>query len=199
MGGPVQNRTLLATASPHTVLFHKATPMSIRPLRRPLAEENAASHADPTETATHRVARLLCQDPAQDWRLRDLADLVHLSISQLGRAFSQRFGMSPIQYLSHVRAHRLAELLVTTDLPIGVAMAQVGWHSRPRGTSVHRDCWGQPIRVSTRRNPASRPNMPVLRTVPGMIPVTPTQYPSSGGANRPVAGMASRVPAWARV
>ncbi|PXA80746.1 hypothetical protein DCC26_03645 [Auritidibacter sp. NML120779] len=130
MGGPVQNRTLLATASPRTVLFHKARPMSIRPLRRPLAEENAASHADPTETATHRVARLLCQDPAQDWRLRDLADRVHLSISQLGRAFSQRFGMSPIQYLSHVRAQRLAELLVTTDLPIGVAMAQVGWHSR---------------------------------------------------------------------
>ncbi|WP_407918948.1 helix-turn-helix transcriptional regulator [Corynebacterium timonense] len=62
--------------------------------------------------------------------LRDLAALVHLSVSQLGRAFTQRFGMPPMRYLAHVRAHRLAELLVETDLPVNVAMTRVGWHSR---------------------------------------------------------------------
>lgn len=38
--------------------------------------------------------------------------------------------MLPIQYLAHVRAHRLAELLIETELPIDVAMNRVGWHSR---------------------------------------------------------------------
>lgn len=82
------------------------------------------------ETSTELAARLLAEAPQRDWRLRDLADLVHLSTSQLGRAFSQRFGMPPIQYLAHLRAHRLAELLIETDLPIGAAMTQVGWRSR---------------------------------------------------------------------
>ena len=35
-----------------------------------------------------------------------------------------------MRYLAHVRAHRLAELLVETDLPIGVAMTRVGWRNR---------------------------------------------------------------------
>lgn len=82
------------------------------------------------ETATELAARLLAEAPERDWRLRDLATLVHLSVSQLSRAFSQRFGMPPMRYLAHVRAHRLAELLIGTDLPIGVAMNRVGWRSR---------------------------------------------------------------------
>lgn len=83
-----------------------------------------------SETASEQAARLLTEAPERDWRLRDLAALVHLSVSQLGRAFTQQFGMPPIQYLAHVRADRLAELLIETDLPIGVAMNRVGWHSR---------------------------------------------------------------------
>lgn len=82
------------------------------------------------ETATELAARLLAEAPERDWRLRDLATLAHLSTSQLGRAFTQRFGMPPMRYLAHVRAHRLAELLVETGLPVGVAMTHVGWHSR---------------------------------------------------------------------
>lgn len=82
------------------------------------------------ETAAEQAARLLAEAPERDWQLRDLASLVHLSVSQLGRAFTQRFGISPMRYLARVRARRLAELLVETDLPIGVAMSRVGWHSR---------------------------------------------------------------------
>lgn len=104
--------------------------MSIDPSWRVCPDETTPSQTCPTETAAHHAARLLAQDPGRDWRLQDLADLVHLSTSQLGRAFSQRFGMPPIQYLAHVRAHRLAELLIETDLPIGAAMTQVGWRSR---------------------------------------------------------------------
>ena len=104
--------------------------MSIEPSWRVCPDETTASHACPSETAAYRAARLLAQAPGRDWRLRDLAERVHLSTSQLGRAFSQRFGMPPIQYLAHVRAHRLAGLLIETDLPIGVAMTQVGWRSR---------------------------------------------------------------------
>lgn len=79
---------------------------------------------------------LLAEHPERDWRLKDLAAEVHLSTSQLGRVFNRHFGMPPMQHLSRVRAHRLALLLQETGLPIGVAMARVGWHSR--GHAAHQ-------------------------------------------------------------
>lgn len=94
------------------------------------------------ETATERAARLLDEAPERDWRLRDLATLVHLSVSQLGRAFTRRLGMPPMRYLAHIRAHRLAELLVETDLPIGVAMTKVGWRSRGHAARQFTDVVG---------------------------------------------------------
>ncbi len=93
-------------------------------------EHGRAPDPGPSEIAVQRAARLLAECPERAWRLHDLADRVHLSTSQLGRAFSLRFGMAPMQYLARVRAHRLAQLLVETDLPIGVAMSRVGWSSR---------------------------------------------------------------------
>lgn len=107
--------------------------MSIEPRRQACLDEtdhDRAPDTGPSEIAVQRAARLLAECPERAWRLHDLAALVHLSTSQLGRIFSQRFGMPPMQYLAHVRAHRLARLLVETDLPIGVAMTQVGWSSR---------------------------------------------------------------------
>ncbi|OKL50748.1 helix-turn-helix transcriptional regulator [Buchananella hordeovulneris] len=101
-----------------------------RQTRPDTAETSGAAELSASETAAEQAARLLTEAPERDWRLRDLAALVHLSVSQLGRVFAQRFGMPPMRYLAHVRARRLAELLVETDLPIGVAMSRVGWHSR---------------------------------------------------------------------
>lgn len=82
-----------------------------------------------TDAAT-QAALLLASHPEHRWTLTDLAQRVHLSRSQLERVFGDRFGRSPMSFLMRVRARRLAHLLVTTDLPIGDAMAQVGWHSR---------------------------------------------------------------------
>lgn len=81
-------------------------------------------------TYAEKTAHILASHPERDWRLRDLADEVHLSTSQLGRVFMDHFGVPPMQYLARVRAHRLARLLAETDLPVGMAMRRVGWHSR---------------------------------------------------------------------
>ena len=80
--------------------------------------------------AAQQAARLLAERPEHDWRLDELAALVHLSVSQLGRVFSRRFGRTPMRFLMYLRAHLLATLLRETDLPIAEAMHKVGWHSR---------------------------------------------------------------------
>lgn len=73
------------------------------------------------------VARLLRDELERRWTLRDLAEAVHLSPSQLGRVFVDSFGKSPIAYLAMLRAERMAQLLRTTDTPVALIASEVGW------------------------------------------------------------------------
>lgn len=70
---------------------------------------------------------LLRADLSQRWRIDDLARAVALSPSQLSRLFRAQVGLSPAALLRQLRADRMAELLVTTSLPVSEAAAAVGW------------------------------------------------------------------------
>ncbi len=69
----------------------------------------------------------LRQRLAVRWTLTSLAEEVHLSRSQLVRAFDATVGMSPMAYLRHTRVERMARLLASTDLSIAEAARAVGW------------------------------------------------------------------------
>jgi transcriptional regulator GlxA family with amidase domain len=74
-------------------------------------------------TATGVLRRRL----AEPWTLALLAEEVHLSRSQLARAFDVTVGMSPMAYLRHMRVERMAGLLASTDLSIAEVARSVGW------------------------------------------------------------------------
>lgn len=76
----------------------------------PRHRQFAALRAD-----ARRAVDLLRGELARRWTLRDLAEGVHLSPSQLGRVFVEAFGKSPIAYLTMLRVERMAHLLRTTD------------------------------------------------------------------------------------
>jgi transcriptional regulator GlxA family with amidase domain len=67
---------------------------------------------------------------AEPWTLDSLAAEVHLSRSQLVRAFDATVGTSPMTYLRHMRAERMARLLASTDLSVGQAARSVGWRNQ---------------------------------------------------------------------
>lgn len=77
----------------------------------------------------HVVAalRILREGLADPWTPDSLAEQVHLSRSQLTRAFSAVLGVSPMAYLRQMRVERMAELLSSTDLSIAEAARSVGW------------------------------------------------------------------------
>jgi AraC family transcriptional regulator len=56
-----------------------------------------------------------------------LAEEVHLSRSQLVRAFDATIGVGPMAYLRRMRVAQMARLLSTTDLSIAEAARSVGW------------------------------------------------------------------------
>ena len=97
-----------------------------------------------TLSPAERAALLLAERPEHDWRLEELAGLVHLSVSQLGRVFTRRFDLSPMRFLMSLRAHVLARLLLETDLPVAEAMERVGWHSRGHASRHFKAVFGLP-------------------------------------------------------
>ena len=72
------------------------------------------------------IARLEA-NPAQPWRLDELAQAVNLDPAYLGRLFRRSVGLSPLDFLARVRAERAAALLAHSALPIARVGAAVGW------------------------------------------------------------------------
>jgi AraC family L-rhamnose operon transcriptional activator RhaR len=64
---------------------------------------------------------------AEPWTLSLLSEEVHLSRSQLVRAFDITVGMSPMAYLRKMRVERMARLLASTDLSVAEVARSVGW------------------------------------------------------------------------
>jgi transcriptional regulator GlxA family with amidase domain len=89
----------------------------------------------PTSLVTHGVVRghvvvavgLLRSRLAEPWTLGSLAEEVHLSRSQLVRAFDATVGISPMAYLRLMRVEQMARLLAGSDLAIGALARAVGW------------------------------------------------------------------------
>lgn len=116
----------------HTPTQRKATWPGPRTLRR----------FEPLRAEARTAADLLRDKPARRWTLGELADAVHLSASQLGRVFVDAYGMTPMTYLTTLRAEHLARLLRETDLPVEEAMREVGWRSRGHAARLFRQAVG---------------------------------------------------------
>lgn len=105
------------------------TGQRITPTQRSSVAPSAPRHRSfhPLRAEARQVADLLSGELSRRWAVPELADKVHLSPSQLRRVFVSAFGKSPIAYLTMLRAERMAHLLRTTDSPISVIAAEVGW------------------------------------------------------------------------
>jgi transcriptional regulator GlxA family with amidase domain len=76
------------------------------------------------------AVKVLRERIAEPWTLQALAEEVHLSRSQLVRAFDATVGMSPMAYLRQMRVERMARLLASTDLSVATAARSVGWRNQ---------------------------------------------------------------------
>lgn len=79
---------------------------------------------------------------AEPWSLDGLADEVHLSRSQLVRAFDATVGTSPMAYLRRMRVERMARLLASTDLSVGEAARSVGWRNQFHASQCFHAAYG---------------------------------------------------------
>ncbi len=73
-----------------------------------------------------RVIEALQQSPRSG--VRDLAALVHLSISRLSRLFKDQTGVGLGEYIVELRLRRAASLLAATEEPVKCIASAVGYH-----------------------------------------------------------------------
>ncbi len=101
----------------------------VTPTQRSTVVPSAPRHRtfQPLRREAREVAGLLAVELHRRWSVTELADVVHLSPSQLRRVFSEAYGKSPIAYLAMLRVERMAHLLKQTDSPISAIAASVGW------------------------------------------------------------------------
>jgi AraC-like DNA-binding protein len=106
------------------------------------------------------------------WSVKELAQAVALSPSQLTRLFRAQLGMSPAAFLRQLRSERMAELLATTRMSIGDAAEAVGWRDLATASRSFKQRFG--IAPSAYANTCDQPFS--LRY--GVTTVTPSSVPS---------------------
>jgi len=95
-----------------------------------LADGRVDRAAAPEQVVHPAVAATVASfeaEPAEPWRLDDLAAAVSLDPAYLSRLFRRHTGLSPLGFLARLRAERAASLLAHSDLPASRVGAAVGW------------------------------------------------------------------------
>ncbi|GAA1553407.1 helix-turn-helix domain-containing protein [Brevibacterium picturae] len=124
--------------------YVRTTPARRSPTQRKATRPGLPLHRRfaPLRAEARAAVELLRDAPAERWSLHELAVAVHLSPSQLGRVFVDAYGITPMTYLTTLRAEQLARSLRETNMPIEQAMREVGWHSRGHAARMFRQCVG---------------------------------------------------------
>jgi transcriptional regulator GlxA family with amidase domain len=91
------------------------------PQRSPLLD--GRNHLHP---AVHRVQNAVCEHPGRDWDVPALAAVAHVTPRHLARLFKDHAGISPRDYVEHVRSG-LAEQAIARGLPTSQAVEIAGF------------------------------------------------------------------------
>jgi len=81
-----------------------------------------------------RVISFIIDNHAKYIEVKDMAEHVHLSVSQLQREFSQNFGITPSRYLREVRVGMVRHLLESSDLSLTQIASECGIYDQSHRT-----------------------------------------------------------------
>ena len=82
---------------------------------------------DEKEQAFMEVKQYIDEHYTETFRMEDLANNVHMSMSTLNHQFKKRMGMSPVQYIIRCRIGKAQGILISSDRSITDVSADVGY------------------------------------------------------------------------
>lgn len=131
---------VLDTILPSLVSLARGDPAEAR-VGPAFAGRTCASN-EPQRHEARTIALAFRKNLARRWPLAELAELVHLSPSQVRRVMIASYGQTPLAYLNRLRAEELARLLRQTDIALVSAYREVGWMSRSYAGRVFTEVVG---------------------------------------------------------
>lgn len=97
------------------------------------------------ESTTHRendpikqATEIIASEFRGSIEVKQIAERVGLSTSQLGRRFQDRFQVSPSEYLKRVRIHEASRLLADTDKTLGEVALDCGFYDQAHFTRTFK-------------------------------------------------------------
>ena len=101
--------------------------VGIAGLKRPyeLLDDGTSGHS-----RLMAVVTFISEHYSECIEVKDMADQILLSVSQLQREFSSHFGITPVRYLREVRIGVARHLLETTDNPVSHISSSCGFYDQ---------------------------------------------------------------------
>lgn len=120
---------LRGTSAPHAARVISGLMLFFDELAYEFVHQHPAAIVTPhcTPPRVAQAIRILEAELARPWTRELLAARVYSDPAHLGRQFKTATGLSPMHYLTRLRAERAADLLLRTDQPIGAIADIVGW------------------------------------------------------------------------
>jgi AraC family transcriptional regulator of arabinose operon len=92
-----------------------------------LVRDEAASPFITRDEAIEAIAARLKTDFQKSWTLDEMAEMTHLSRSQLVRRFRMRFDDSPLRFLNQIRLENARRMLLETDWSLDKIAVRCGF------------------------------------------------------------------------
>jgi len=89
-----------------------------------------------------RAVTVVLEQPSARHSVATLASAAGMSRSAFAREFSRALTMSPMEFVAKTRLHHAAELLRSTNMPVKVVAATIGFSSRSHFSRAFRDGYG---------------------------------------------------------
>lgn len=90
----------------------------------------------------NRVLSAIHANPAENWSVERLGQLVNMSRSSFSNRFSELADMTPLQYVIFVRLQRASRLLLETDTSILKVAEQIGYQSEAAFSQAFKKQFG---------------------------------------------------------
>lgn len=77
----------------------------------------------------NKVLSAIHAEPANDWSVESLGQIVNMSRSSFSNRFTELANMTPLQYIIFVRLQKASRLLIETGAPLANIAEQIGYQS----------------------------------------------------------------------